>query len=46
MFTAAILLALIGVAATAAVRWVHVRVVFWEAQRKAWDASGDDRRAS
>ena len=32
MFAAAILLALIGIAATAAVRWAHVRVVFWEAR--------------
>jgi NitT/TauT family transport system permease protein len=35
MFAAAILLALIGIAATAAVRWLHVRVVFWEAQSNA-----------
>ena len=45
MFAAAILLALIGVAATAAVRWVHVRVVFWEAQGNRWGARGDERPA-
>ena len=32
MFAAAILLAVIGIIATAAVRWLHVRVVFWEPQ--------------
>jgi ABC-type proline/glycine betaine transport system permease subunit len=32
MFAAAILLAIIGIIATAAVRWLHVRVVFWEPQ--------------
>ncbi len=37
MFAGAILLALIGIAATAAVRWVHARVVFWEGQGEQAD---------
>jgi NitT/TauT family transport system permease protein len=33
MFAAAILLTVLGIAATEGVRWVHRRVVFWEGER-------------
>jgi ABC-type nitrate/sulfonate/bicarbonate transport system permease component len=31
MFAGVVILAVMGIAATAIVRWIHARVVFWEA---------------